>query len=77
MDAHLKYVLALMTRLDKSLQLERKYNEAHHRKDLMDGVCETIKRVVFGLVKSDKITTNTAEEFVTEASKAVPSIQSI
>ena len=77
MDAHPKYVLALMTHLDKSLQLERKYNEAHHGKGPMDGVCETIKRAVFGLVKSDKITTNTAEEFVTEASKAVPSIQLI
>ena len=39
--------------------------------------CRAIKRVVFGLVKSNKITINTAEEFATEASKAVPFIQSI
>ena len=43
----------------------------------MDGVGRTIKTVVFGLVKSNKITIKTAEEFVTEASKAVLSIQSI
>ena len=43
----------------------------------MDGVGRTIKSVVFGLVKSNKITINTAEYFATEASKAVPSIQSI
>ena len=43
----------------------------------MDGVGGTIKRVVFGLVKSNKSTINKDEEFATEASKAVPSIQSI
>ena len=43
----------------------------------MDGVAGTIKRVVLGLLKSNKFTINTAEETTTEASKAVPSIQSI
>ena len=43
----------------------------------MDGVGRTIKRVVFGFVKSNKITIKTAEEFETEAPKAVPLIQSI
>ena len=40
----------------------------------MDGVDRTIKKMVFGLVESSKITINTSEEFATEASKAVPSI---
>ena len=62
---------------DKSVQLEWHYNEAHHGKAPMDGISKTIKRVVFGLVKSNKITINTAEEFATEAFKALPSIQSI
>ena len=43
----------------------------------MDGVGGTIKRVDFELVKSNKIMINTAEEFATEASKIVSSIQSI
>ena len=34
-------------------------------------------RVVFGLLKSNKITINTAEEFATKTSKALPSIQPI
>ena len=66
-----------MTRFDKSVQLEWHYNETHHGQSPMDGVGGTIKRVAFGFVKSSKITINTAEEFATEASKAVPSIQSI
>ena len=43
----------------------------------MDGVGGTIKRVDFELVESNKIMINTAEEFAMEASKIVPSIQSI
>ena len=43
----------------------------------MDGLGGTIKSVVFGLVKSNKITISTVEEFEKEASKAVPFIQSI
>ena len=53
------------------------YNEAHHGKGPMDGVGRTIKRVVLGWMKSNKITMDTAEEFVTEVSKVVQSIQSI
>ena len=53
------------------------YNEAHHGKGPMDCVAGTIKKVVFGLVKSNKITINTAEEFATEAQKlCCPSNQS-
>ena len=66
-----------MTRFDKLEQLEWHYNKAHHGKGPMDGVGGTIKRVVLGLVKSNKITINAAEEFATEASKYKPSIQSI
>ena len=72
-----KYVFALMTNLDKSVQSEWHFNEASHWKDHGDCVSGTIKRVVFGLVKSNKITIYTAEGFVMEASKTVPSIQSI
>ena len=43
----------------------------------MDGVGGTIKRVVFELVKSNKITINTAKKIAMEASKAVASIQPI
>ena len=63
-----------MTHFDKSVQLEWHYNDDYHGKGPMDGVDGTIERVVFVLVKSNKITINTAEEFATEASKAVPSI---
>ena len=72
-----KYVNALMTHFNKLVQLEWHYNEAHHGKVPMDGVGGTIARVVFGLVKISKITINTAEEFPTEASKALPSVHSI
>ena len=72
-----KYVFALMTNLDKSVQSEWHFNEANHWKDPGDCVSGTIKRVVFGLVQSNKITIYTAEGFVMEASKTVPSIQSI
>ena len=54
-----KYVLALMTHFHKSVQLEWHYNEAHHGKGSMDGVDRRIKRVVFKLVNSNKITINT------------------
>ena len=43
----------------------------------MNGTGRIIKRVVFGLVKSNKIMINTAEELGREASNAVSSIQSI
>ena len=56
-----------MAHLDNSVQLEWHYNEVHHGKGPIDGVGGTAKRVVFGLVKSNKITINTAEEFATEA----------
>ena len=66
-----------MTLFDKSVELEWHYNEVYHGKGPMDGVGGTIKKMIFGLVKSSKITINRAEEFVTEASKAVLFIQSI
>ena len=70
MDAHRNSslnacVFALMTHFDKTVQLEWHYNRTHHGKGLVDGVGETMKRMVFGLVKSNKITINTAEEFAT------------
>ena len=50
-----------MPHLDKTVQLEWYYNKAHHGKGPMDDVGGTIKGVVFGLVKSNKIVINTAE----------------
>ena len=81
MDAHRNSslnacVFALMAHFDKTVQLEWHYNRAHHGKGLVDGVGETMKRMVFGLVKSNNITINIAEELATEASTAVPSFQS-
>ena len=61
-----KYVFASMTQFDKLVQLEWHYNEAHHGDSPMYGVDETIKRVVFVLLKSEKITINTAEQFATK-----------
>ena len=69
-----KYVFALMTHFDKLVQLEWHYHKAQHGKGPMDDVGGTIKRVVFGLVKSNKIKISTAEEIATEASKTVSSI---
>ena len=43
----------------------------------MDSIGGTMKRVVYGLVKSRHISTNTAKEFAAEASKCVPSIKSL
>ena len=57
-------MFALITYFDKSVQLEWYYNEAHHGKGPMDGVGQTIKRVVFGLVKSNKTTIKTVEESI-------------
>ena len=66
-----------MAHFGKSVGLEWHYIEVHHGKGpLMDGVGRTIKGVIFGLVKSNKITIITSEEFATEALKAVPSNQS-
>ena len=63
-----------MTLFDKSGQFEWHYNEVHHGKEHIHGLCGTIKGVIFGLVKSNKIMINTKEEFATEGSKALPSI---
>ena len=57
----IKYVFTLTMHFDKSEQLEWHYNEAHHEKLPMDGVDEAIKRVVFGLLKSNKIKISTTE----------------
>ena len=43
----------------------------------IDGVGGTIKRVVYGMVKSKHININTAEEFAAKASKGVSSIKSL
>ena len=53
------------------------WQRAHHGKGMMDGVGGTIKRVVYGLVKSRYININTAEEFAAEASKGLPPIKSL
>ena len=70
-------MFALMTNFDKSAQLEWYFNEGNYGKGPMDDVDGTMKRVVFRLLKSNKIKINTAEEFATEVSKAVPSIQPV
>ena len=49
--------------------------ETLHGKCPMDGVGGTMKRVVFDLVKSNKITINSAEEFEREALRTVLSIK--
>ena len=51
-----------MPHLDKTVQYQWYYNKAHHGKGPMDDVGEAIKGVVSGLVKSNKIVINTAEE---------------
>ena len=66
-----------MIHFDKSVQLEWHYSETHYGKGPMDGVGGTIKRVVFGLEKSNKITINTSDKLAMEASKAVRSMKSI
>ena len=66
-----------MTYFDKLVQVKWQYNEAHNQKISIVGAGEIIKRVVFGLVKSNRITINTAEEFAMEVPKAVPSIMKI
>ena len=50
-----KYVFALMTNLDKSVQSEWHFNEVNHWKDPGDCVSGTIKRVVFrfGAIKQN------------------------
>ena len=64
-----KYMFASMIHFDKSVQLEWHYNEVGYGKSVTDSVGRTIKGAVFGLVKSNQITINTAEEFGTEALK--------
>ena len=72
-----KFLFSLMTYFDRSVHFEWHYNEAHHGKGTMNCVGSTIKRVLFGLVKSGKIVINTAEDFAREAEKAVPYIATI
>ena len=52
-----------MIHFDKSVWLEWHYNKAHHERGPMDGIGRTIKTVVFVLVKSNKVTRITAEEY--------------
>ena len=72
-----KFVFALLTHLDQNIALQWNYNEAHYGKEPMGGAGGTIKRVVYGLVKSRHINIYTAAEFAAEASKGMPSIKSL
>ena len=72
-----KFIFALLAHFDRNIALQWNYNEAHHGNGPMDDVGGTIKRVVYGLVKSRHININTAEEFAPERSKDVPSIKSL
>ena len=65
-----------MIHYENLFELEWHYNEAH-TKCLIDGFGGTIKRVVSGLVKSNKITINSEKQFPREALRAVPLITSI
>ena len=46
-----KYLFALITHFDKSVQFEQHYHKADHGKDPIDVVDGTIKRMIFRLVK--------------------------
>lgn len=56
-----------MTHYENSFEFEWHCNEVSHGKSPMVGVGGTIKLVAFGLVKLNKITINSAEEFAREA----------
>ena len=72
-----EFVFAVLTHFDRNIALQWNYDEACHCKGPMDGVGGTIKRAVYGLVKSRLININTAEKFSAEASKGVHSIKSL
>ena len=57
------FVFKLLVNFCRDLQLEWNYNQAHHGKDPLDGIGETIKNVVFRQVKSSRVIINSAEEF--------------
>ena len=62
-----RFVFALMTHYENSFEFEWHCNEVSHGESPMVGAGGTIKPVAFGLVKSNKITINSAEEFAREA----------
>ena len=74
---HSRFVFMLLSTIDHAIDLERHYNEVPHGKGPMDGVCGTIKNLVFRAVKSGKISVRDPEEFVKAANDIVPSIRSI
>ena len=63
--------MGFLTHLHPTKQIEWNYNEAHHGRELMDGIGGTIKNKVFQEVKSGKIVVTSSEDFSRHASKVV------
>ena len=53
------------------------YNERHHGKGPMDGVCGTVENVIFRKVKSGKVVIYSPEEFAEDVKKFVPAIHAV
>ena len=72
-----RFVFMLLSTIDQEIDVEWHYNEAHHGKGPMDGVGRTIKNLVFGAVKSGKVSVKDLKEFAKAANDIVPSIRSL
>lgn len=68
------FVFKFLTTLDREVDLEWHYMEAHHGKGSMDGVGGTIKNQVFQEVKTGRLSVSTTKEFPDATQKLVPSI---
>ena len=63
--------------IDRTINLSWYYNERHHGKGPMDGICGTVKNLVFHDVKSSKCIINSAKEFAEYAEESIERISSM
>ena len=62
-QCHPRFSFMLLSKFDLIKPLEWYYNEPHHVKGMKDGAGGTVKNFVFRVVKSEKISFKTPEEF--------------
>lgn len=59
-----RFVFNLLINFKKDLQLDWHYNEAHHGKGHVDGICGTIKNLVQRKVMSNAVVINSPGDFL-------------
>ena len=64
-----KFVFKLLTLIHPEIGLEWHYSEAHHGKEPMGGIGDTVKNIVFRKVLSDEVVIGSPEEFTQYANQ--------